>query len=46
MNPECTAEGRVESMYTRVEYDAIMIGGSGGNSGWAGGGGCSEADGM
>lgn len=36
---ECIAEGRVESTYTRVEYDAMMMGGNGGNSGCAGGGG-------
>jgi hypothetical protein len=44
VNPECTAEGSVDRTYTRVEYDAIMIGGNGGNSGCAGGGGGSDVD--
>ena len=30
---ECTAEGRVERRWMSVEYEAMMIGGKGGNSG-------------
>ncbi len=30
---ECTADGRVDRRYTIVLYEAMMIGGNGGNSG-------------
>jgi phosphoribosylformylglycinamidine (FGAM) synthase-like enzyme len=44
VNAECTAEGNVFRAYTKVEYDAIIMGGNGGNSGCGGGGGGSEVD--
>ena len=44
VNPECTAEGSVDSTYTSVEYDAIIMGGNGGKSGCAGGGGGSDVE--
>lgn len=40
--PDRTAEGKVERMYTKVLYDAMIIGGKGGKSGCAGGGGGSD----
>ena len=33
VNPECTAEGSADSMYTSVLYEAMMMGGNGGKSG-------------
>ena len=44
MNAECTAVGSDDSTYMMVEYDAMMIGGKGGNSGCAGGSGSSVAE--
>lgn len=33
VNPESTADGNVDRMYKIVLYEAMMIGGNGGNSG-------------